>query len=350
MSIIVTGGAGFIGSALIWALNERGRDDIVIVDEIRDDTSAQPSPRATAGASLHGDAAREKEHNVEHLHYDQIVGIADFRKQLLAGDWNNAGAEAIIHLGACSSTTEKNWEYLLDNNVEYTKDIIRWCADHAVRCMYASSAATYGNGEHGYDDNHALFDQLVPLNLYGKSKLLVDIWARDGGYLEQAVGLRYFNVFGPNEWHKGSMQSVIATKYPLLAAGSPITLFKSYNEEYGDGEQKRDFMYVKDAVRATLFFFDHTEIGGVFNVGTGNARTWLDVARAMFVSLGTEEHIEFIEIPDTLKNQYQYFTQANIRKLQSVGFDAGKNYSLEDAITEYVRQHLAPHHHLGESA
>lgn len=342
--IIVTGGAGFIGSALIWALNERGRNDIVIVDEI----TAQPSSSATAGASLHSDAAREKEHNIGHLRYDQIVGISDFRKGLGAGEWDNVEIEAIIHLGACSSTTEKNWEYLLDNNVEYTKDIIRWCADHKVRCIYASSAATYGNGEHGYDDDHILFDQLVPLNLYGKSKLLVDGWARDGGYLEHAVGLRYFNVFGPNEWHKGSMQSVVATKHPLVANGKPITLFKSYQEQYGDGEQKRDFIYVKDAVRATLFFFDHTDIGGVFNVGTGNARTWLDVARAMFVSLGKEEHIEFIEMPDTLKDQYQYFTQANIRKLQSVGFDSAKNYSLEDAIIEYVRQHLVPHHHLGE--
>lgn len=327
--IIVTGGAGLIGSATVWALNERGRDDIVIVDDIDHD---------------------EKEHNVGHLTYDQLIGIADFRSQLLSGEWDNADVEAIIHLGACSSTTEQNWDYLLDNNVEYTKDVIRWCADHAVRCVYASSAATYGNGENGYDDHHSLFDTLTPLNLYGKSKLLVDIWARDGGYLDRAVGLRYFNVFGPNEWHKGSMRSVVAVKYPELAAGKPITLFKSYKEGYGDGEQKRDFVYVKDAVRATLFFIDNPEPVGVFNVGMGVARTWLDLARAMFAALGKPEHIEFIPMPDNLKNQYQYFTQANIQKLIAAGFNTTSNYSLEAAVQEYIQDHLEPHCHLGETA
>lgn len=329
--IVVTGGAGLIGSATVWALNERGRDDILIVDDIDGD---------------------EKEHNIGHLRYDQMVGIADFRKQLFAGEFDppvgGQNVEAIIHLGACSSTMEKNWEYLLDTNVEYTKDVIRWCADHGVRCVYASSAATYGNGEHGYDDDHALFDKLTPMNLYGKSKLLVDIWARDGGYLNSAVGLRYFNVFGPNEWHKGAMKSVIATKYPDVAAGKPITLFKSYKEGYGDGEQKRDFIYVKDAVRATLFFLDTSEVG-VFNVGTGNTKTWIDVARAIFAAAGKDENIEFIPMPETLQSQYQYFTQANIKKLLAAGFKDSGNYTLESAITEYVQQHLAPHKHLGEA-
>ncbi len=325
--IIVTGGAGLIGSATVWALHERGRDDIVIVDDINHD---------------------EKEHNIGHLRYDQIVGIADFRSQLMTGTWDSAHIEAIIHLGACSSTTEKDWEYLLDNNVEYTKDIIRWCADHDVRCLYASSAATYGSGEHGYDDDHALFNQLAPLNPYGKSKLVVDVWARDGGYLNRAVGLRYFNVFGPNEWHKGPMKSVVATKYEELAADKPITLFKSYKEGYGDGEQKRDFVYVKDAVRATLFFIDTPKPSGVFNVGTGIAQTWLDVARSMFAACNKPEHIEFIDMPSGLQDQYQYFTQANIKKLVAAGFDASQNYSLKDAITEYVQQYLAPHRHLGE--
>ncbi len=325
--IIVTGGAGFIGSATVWALNERGREDIIIVDDISHD---------------------EQDHNIGHLKYDQLIGIADFRKQLLAGEFDSAGIEAIIHLGACSSTTEQNWKYLLDNNVEYTKDIIRWCADHNVRCVYASSAATYGNGENGYDDDHAFFDSLVPLNLYGKSKLLVDIWARDGGYLNRAVGLRYFNVFGPNEWHKGSMKSVVATKYPEVAEGKPITLFKSYKEGYEDGEQKRDFVYVKDAVRATLFFIDNPKHAGVFNIGMGIAKSWLDVARAMFVASGKSANIEFIDMPENLKNQYQYFTQANIKKLVAAGFETANNYSLQVAITEYITEHLQPHRHLGE--
>lgn len=327
--IVVTGGAGFIGSAVVWALNARGREDIIIVDEIDDD---------------------EKEHNVGHLRHDQLIGIADFRQQLLAGELDGEGIEAIIHLGACSSTTEKNWDYLLDNNVEYSKDIIRWCADRGVRCVYASSAATYGDGSNGYKDDHALFNDLEPLNLYGKSKLDVDIWARDGGYLDSVVGLRYFNVFGPNEWHKGTMKSVIALKYPDVAGGKPITLFKSYKDKYGDGEQQRDFIYVKDAVRATLFFLDTPEANGIYNVGTGIARSWLDVARALFAAADKPEKIEFIDMPDGLKDQYQYFTQADVSKLASAGFDISKNYSLDDAIREYVQDYLAPHIHLGESA
>lgn len=327
--IIVTGGAGFIGSATVWALNERGRDDIVIVDDVDHD---------------------EKEHNVGHLRYDRMVGIADFRKGLMAGEWDQEHIEAIIHLGACSATTEQNWDYLLDINVEYTKDIIRWCADHRVRCVYASSAATYGNGEQGYSDDHSLFDKLTPLNLYGKSKLMVDIWARDGGYLDAAVGLRYFNVFGPNEWHKGNMRSVIATKFSDLAEKESISLFKSYDPAYADGEQKRDFVYVKDAVRATLFFLDTSDLTGIYNVGTGAARTWLDVARAMFVAVGKDERIDFIPMPDTLKNQYQYFTQASIQKLIEGGFDTSENYSLESAVKEYIQDHLEPHRHLGEVA
>ncbi len=328
MAIIVTGSAGFIGSAIVAALNERGRQDIILVDDITRD---------------------EQEHNASNLKYDEMIGIADFRAQLLAGDFDDKGVEAIIHMGACSNTTETNWEYLEDNNVEYTKDIIRWCQDHSVRCVYASSAATYGNGELGYDDDEKLFNQLVPLNLYGKSKLLVDIWARDGGFLDSAVGLRFFNVFGPNEWHKEAMMSVVAKKYPEIAEGKPMTLFKSYKKDCGDGEQKRDFIYVKDAVRAVLFFLDNPKHGGVFNVGTGIARSWLDVARAMFAAAGIPEKIEFIEMPDNLKNQYQYFTQANVKKIQDAGFDTSANYTLEDAITEYVQKHLKRHSHLGQA-
>lgn len=341
--IIVTGAAGLIGSATVWALNQRGREDIIIVDEIID---GPPSPQAMGDASPSSDSAREKEHNVENLKYDQMIGIADFRSQLLAGEFDNAGVEAIIHLGACSSTTEQNWDYLSDNNVEYTKDIIRWCQSNNAKCIYASSAATYGNGEMGYNDDHKLFDALVPLNLYGKSKLLVDIWARDGGFLDSAVGLRYFNVFGPNEWHKEGMMSVVAKKYPEIVAGKRMTLFKSYDKDYVDGGQKRDFVYVKDAVRATLFFLDNKQFGGVFNVGTGVARTWLDVGRAMFAACSIPENIEFIDMPDNLKNQYQYFTQADIKKLKNTGFDSDANYSLEDAITEYIQEYLAPHKHL----
>lgn len=325
--IIVTGGAGLIGSATIWALNERGREDIMIVDDVDHD---------------------EKEHNVSHLKYDQMIGIAEFREQLLAGEFDSQNIEAIVHMGACSSTTETNWDYLLDNNVEYTKDIIRWCQSHNAKCVYASSAATYGNGEHGYDDDIKLFNQLVPLNLYGKSKLLVDIWARDGGFLNEATGLRFFNVFGPNEWHKEGMMSVPAKKYPEITEGKPMTLFKTNDPKYGDGEQMRDFIYVKDAVRAILFFVDNPQFGGVYNVGTGKARSWLDIARAMFKASPMPEKIEFIDMPEQLKKQYQNFTEAKMDKLAGLGFDISSNYTLELAITDYIQQYLAPHRHLGE--
>lgn len=324
--IIVTGGAGFIGSALVWGLNDRGRDDVIIVDDIDHD---------------------QKERNIGHLRYEERVSITEFREKLVDGEYDNTDIEAIIHMGACSDTTETDWTYLEDNNVEYSKDLIRWCHDRGVRCIYASSAATYGDGSSGYRDDHALFDELVPLNLYGKSKLLVDIWARDGGYLESAVGLRFFNVFGPNEWHKGEMMSVIGKKYPEVAAGKPLRLFKSDNPDYKDGDQMRDFIYVKDTVAIVLWFLDHPDEVGVYNVGTGKARSWNDVAKALFAALGKQLEIEYIDMPDNLKGKYQYHTQAVVGKLQAAGYTKQPT-SLEDAIQDYVQAYLMPDKHLGE--
>lgn len=322
--IVITGGAGFIGSALLWALNKKGREDILIVDELDHD---------------------EKEHNLAGLKYEELVGIKDFRKKLLAGEYDKAGIEVIFHLGACSSTTETDWDYLLDNNVEYTKVVIRWCADHNVRCIYASSAATYGAGEHGYSDDHKLFDQLKPLNLYGQSKLLVDIWARDGKYLDKVVSLRYFNVFGPNENHKGEMRSVIAKKYPLVAREGVIELFKSHNPDYADGEQRRDFLYIKDAVAMTLFFWENPHLHGIFNIGTGIACSWNEVAKAMFSAAKKKPNITYIEMPRNVRNQYQYFTQADISTLRAAGYK-NKITPLNDAITDYITNYLGPHQHL----
>lgn len=328
--IVITGGAGFIGSALLWGLNQRGVSDILIVDEIDHD---------------------QKEKNIGALQYEEFVGIRDFRERLLAGDFDRAGVEAILHMGAISSTTETDWEKLQDLNVEYSKDIIRWCFDRGVRCIYASSGATYGGGEAGYSDDHALFDDLRPLNLYGKSKLLVDMWARDGGYFDATaggvVGLRYFNVFGPNEYHKGHMRSVIAKKFEEVSQQGTIELFKSYREEYKDGEQKRDFIYIKDAVAVTLHFLDNKDLTGVYNVGTGKAETWNAVARAMFKALGREADIRYVDMPDDLRDQYQYFTQADITKLRKSGFQLPFTL-LEKAVRDYVVNYLREGLHLGE--
>jgi ADP-L-glycero-D-manno-heptose 6-epimerase len=324
--IIITGGAGLIGSALLWALNEQGRSDVLLVDELEREA---------------------KERNIGHLLYEELVGIKEFREKLLAGEYEGKGVEAILHMGACSSTTENNWEYLRENNVEYSQEIIRWCFDRDIRCVYASSGAVYGSGGEGYSDNHDLFDELTPLNLYGKSKLEVDKWARDGGYLDKVVGLRYFNVFGPNEAHKEHMRSVVAKAWPRLRDEGVMELFKSHNPDWQDGEFTRDFLYIKDAVKMTLFFLENKAAAGVFNCGTGRARSWNAVARAMFAAAGKPENISYIDMPENLRKQYQYETEADISKLKAIGCGE-KAWSLEEAVEDYIQGYLQPDKHLGE--
>jgi ADP-L-glycero-D-manno-heptose 6-epimerase len=323
--IIVTGGAGFIGSVLVAELNRRGRRDIYIVDDV-------DHP--------------EKKHNLAVLEYEKLVGITDFRKELMAGTYDASGVEAIFHLGACSSTTESNWDYLLDTNVEYSKDIISWSVAHNVRCVYASSAATYGNGAHGYSDAHDLFTTLTPLNLYGKSKLDVDVWALAEGHLEKVVGVRYFNVYGPNEFHKEGMRSLVAKKFEDVVAGKGIELFKSYNPDYKDGEQVRDFVYVRDVVAMTLFFLDNPTLAGIFNIGTGKAESWNSLAEAMFAAVGQPKTISYVDMPDILREQYQYFTEADMTKLKAAGWTTEPT-PITDAVREYIQNHLIPHTHVG---
>lgn len=324
--IIVTGGAGFIGSALIWALNERGQTDIVVVD-----------------AASH----ERKQRNLAPLRYRELISKETFRNKLSAGAYDSAKVEGIIHEGACSSTTESNWEYLEDNNVRYTQDIIAWCVRHNVRCVYASSGAVYGDGRHGFSDDPTAFDHLEPLNLYGRSKLLVDRWARDHDYLEHVAGLRYFNVFGPNEYHKGAMRSVIAKAYPKLQREGVIELYKSYRPDVPDGEQRRDFLYVNDAVKVTLYFLDHPKLSGVYNVGTGESRTWNEVATAMFAAAEKPDNIRYIEMPAEVRAHYQYRTEADITKLRAAGYTRAFR-PLKDSVREYVTQYLARDRHLGE--
>lgn len=325
--VIVTGGAGFIGSALVWALNQRGIVDILIVDTVDHD---------------------EKEHTVAALYYRGIVSGSEFRKRLRAGDYDAAGVEAVFHQAAITLTTEKHWQLFQDVNIAFSQEVISWCVNSHVRCVYVSSGAVYGDGSRGYSDDPGHFDQFEPLNLYGTSKLAVDTWARDAGHLDRVVGLRYFNVFGPNEWHKGEMRSVVAKKYDQLEQHGVVELFKSYRPDYHDGEQQRDFIYVKDAVEVTLFFLDHPDVTGVFNIGTGRARTWNDVARAMFSAVQRQPNIHYVDMPENLRDQYQYFTEADISKLRGAGFSGGM-MSLEDAVADYIRNYLQPHTHLGSA-
>lgn len=317
--IVVTGGAGFIGSAVVWELNKRGITDILIVDHL--------------GKS-------EKWHNLVSLRYKAYEDKSEFITKLETTMYDTS-VEAIIHLGACSATTESDADYLMTNNVKYTERIARWWAKNThVRLIYASSAATYGDGSRGYNDDHEQINNLRPLNMYGYSKQLFDQIALREGWLNHIVGLKYFNVFGPNEYHKDSMRSVMNKAYPILRDQGVMTLFKSYNPQYKDGEQKRDFIYVKDAVAMTLFFLDNPYIGGIYNIGTGKASTWNDVAHAMFDAVGKKPNIQYIPMPDNLKGKYQYFTEANMQKLKSVGCKHVCR-SLAESVKEYIQDYLA---------
>ena len=314
---IVTGGAGFIGSNLVAALNARGLRDIVIVDELDSDL---------------------KKANLQHLRYRKYLDLADFRAQLLDNRVNPVAA--VFHLGACSSTTETREDYLNDHNVVASKELCEWSLKNNARFIYASSAATYGNGARGYSDDDEVTPTLRPLNLYGQSKLAFDLWALANGHLNRIVGLKYFNVYGPREDHKGDMRSVVNKAYGQILETGRLDLFKSYRREYGDGEQDRDFVHVRDAVYATLFFYEHPQVAGLFNCGTGTARTWLDLAKAVFAAMNRRPKIRFIEMPESIRENYQYHTQADVSKLRRVGYTA-PFISLEEGVKDYVRNYLA---------
>jgi ADP-L-glycero-D-manno-heptose 6-epimerase len=314
--IIVTGGAGFIGSALIAALNKRGITDILAVDE-------------------HG---KDKCKNLVNLSFADYAEKTDFLK-IVSEKKTGCGIEAVFHMGACSDTTETNAEYLKKNNYQYTTLLAKWATDANVRFIYASSAATYGDGSTGFSDDEEKIERLRPLNLYGHSKQLFDLWARETGLLKKIAGLKYFNVFGPNEYHKGNMRSFILKAFEQINAPGKVRLFKSHNPDYADGEYMRDFLYIKDAVDMTLFFYDNPKINGLFNIGAGKARTWNDLVKAVFTAMGKSANIEYVEMPDSIRNQYQYFTQANITKLRKAGYKK-QITSLENAIKDYVQNYL----------
>ncbi len=318
--IVVTGAAGFLGSAAVWALNQRGITNIVCVD-------TRPSVEGVA--------------NLAPLRFEGYVPHADFRRQLRAGEW--AGRmRGIIHLGACSSTTEQNWAYLQDNNVDYTKDVCEAGLQAGARVIVASSAATYGNGEHGYSDDHGCLDQLQPLNLYGRSKHEVDLWARDRGYLDRIVALKYFNVYGPNEWHKGDMRSMVCKGFEQIRDTGRVRLFKSQRPDYPDGGQRRDFVYVKDAIAMTLWLLDNPEHNGIFNIGTGASTDWNRLMRAIFAAMGREPQIEYFDMPADIARAYQYDTCADMVKLRAAGYPAPM-MPVEVAVRDYVINYLEPH-------
>lgn len=320
--IVVTGGSGLIGSAIVWALNRRGIDDILIVDRL--DTS-------------------EKWKNLVPLRYRDYADADEFEARVLQHPSSMGSVSTVFHLGACSSTTETDAAYLMRNNYQYSKNLAQWAADRGMRFLYASSAATYGALERDLHDDGDL-DALRPLNMYAYSKHRFDLYARDAGLLDRITGLKYFNIFGPNEHHKGDMRSLVDKAFYQIRETGGIRLFKSHRPEYGDGEQQRDFLYVKDAVAMTLHLAEQPAYG-LFNIGSGQARTWLDLVRPIFRAMGVPEQIEFIDMPQTLRDKYQYCTCATIDRLRASGYD-GAITPLTHAVDDYVRNYLIPDRHL----
>jgi ADP-L-glycero-D-manno-heptose 6-epimerase len=324
--ILVTGGAGFIGSALVWALNERGIQNIVIADFLGNNNP--------------------KWKNLVPLRFADYIEADDLLKSLTASPHLFDDIAVIFHLGACSSTTESDAAYLIHNNFEYTKALAHFSMEKGCRFVYASSAATYGSLEMGLSETLPL-ENLRPLNMYGYSKHLFDCYAERLGMLPQITGLKYFNIFGPNEDHKGDMRSVVHKAFHQIRESGQVSLFKSYRPEFQDGEQRRDFLYIKDAVAATLFLAENVEGGGVFNIGSGEANTWLSLVNPIFDALNQPRKIQFIEMPKELQGKYQYFTCADISKLRAAGFREPMT-PLCDAVRDYVANYLAPNRHLGD--
>jgi len=269
-------------------------------------------------------------------------------RELVRSDSKDLGeVNTVIHLGACSSTTETDEDYLHDNNFLYTLELCQWALAKGARFVYASSAATYGDGSAGMDDKTEDLDKFKPLNLYGWSKHKFDLHARDEGFLSRIAGLKYFNVYGPNEEHKRDMRSVVSKAFAQIQENGGMSLFRSHVPEYRDGEQQRDFLYVKDAVRMTLHLAENDEFGGLYNLGCGKARTWLDLAHAIFAALDKDPDITFVDMPESIRDKYQYHTQADISKVRQTGY-SDNLFDLEDAVADYVRSYLVPNRRLGE--
>ncbi len=311
--IAITGAAGFIGSALAWELNQRGHSDLLLVDWLENGL---------------------KWKNIAHRRFKNIVDPDDFLGLLQTSQSSNI--TTIFHMGACSSTTETNVDYLLENNYQYSKSLFEWATQNKARFIYASSGATYGDGSKGFSDTTDPFE-LMPLNPYGYSKVLFDRFVKDQKNLPlQCVGLKFFNVFGPNEYHKEDMTSMAYKAFHQIQAKGKVRLFKSHNADYKDGEQLRDFVYVKDITRWMAELLERPEISGIFNMGFGKARTWKDLVGAAFEALDKPIEIEWIDIPENIRSQYQYFTEADMKTWKSLNLSEPK-WNLEEAMKDYIR-------------
>lgn len=324
--VLVTGAGGFIGSALVHALNQRGIDQIIVTDCLGED---------------------EKWRNLLPLAFEDYVPAEDFLDGIEDDPDTFGRFAAVFHLGACSSTTVTDADFVLRNNFAYTKSLCRWALFSGSRFVYASSAATYGDGSAGMDDKATDLARFRPLNLYGYSKHLFDLFAMREGILDDIVGIKYFNVFGPNEYHKGDMRSLVCKAFDEIQNTGRIRLFKSHKPEYPDGGQLRDFIYVKDAVEMTLHLAETESAGGLHNVGSGTARTWIDLANSLFSALGKKPEIEFFDMPESIRHQYQYHTCADISKLRATGYEKPVT-TLEDSVADYAVNYLLPRKRLGE--
>ncbi|WP_395716622.1 ADP-glyceromanno-heptose 6-epimerase [Prosthecobacter sp.] len=326
--ILVTGGAGFIGSALVWELNRRGCENIVVCDRLSTD---------------------EKWKNLVPLRFADYIDGNDLLGAVQHSPAKLGRFDHVLHLGACSATTERDADYLMRNNYEFTKQLCQWSLANQTRFVYASSAATYGDGAHGMNDQDPDIHKLRPLNMYGYSKHLFDLHAKREGWLPSIVGLKYFNVYGPNEDHKADMRSLVHKACGQILATGKVQLFKSHRPDYKHGEQMRDFLYVKDAIHMTLHLAETPSAGGLFNLGSGKAHTWIELATAIFTALGKAPNIEFIDMPEHLQSKYQYYTCADIAKLRASGFTQDIT-TLTEAVRDYVQGYLVPDKRLGDEA
>jgi len=323
---IVTGAAGLIGSGVIWGLNQRGIDKIIAVDDL-------------------GESDKWK--NLRALKYAEYEEKEDFREMIQDGTFDNKKIDAIIHMGACSSTTERDAGYLIDNNYKYTQELAAFAVANDIRFIYASSCATYGDGSQGYLDDENKIEDLRPMNMYGYSKQMFDLWAKRTGLLSKITGLKFSNVYGSNEIHKEEMRSVVCRAYEQISENGKMDLFKSYIDEYADGEQMRDFIYIKDAVDMILFLMDRPDTCGLYNIGSGRAETWNALVTAAFEAMDKPVNIEYIEMPDHLRDRYQYYTKTEMGKLQALGYNKEAT-SLKDAIADYIGNYRLQDKFLGD--